>query len=151
MYVLSINSLISNNLIELNILSNNKEDAIKELSALLLKEGSIKNEDKFLKAVFKREKEGTTGIGMGVAIPHGKAKTVQKPTLAFGKSKEGIKYDSLDGGSVHLIFLIAVPNSSSDEHLKILSNISRKLMQEEIRNQLINLKEKDEFYNIFQE
>src|SRR5699024_4849458 len=101
------------------------------------------------KAVLKREKEGTTGIGMGVAIPHGKSKTVQQPTLVFGKSKGGIEYDSLDGNPVYLMFLIAVPENSSDEHLKILSHLSRKLMREEIRNQLMNLEQKSEFYTIF--
>ena len=146
---LDIKSLSSENLIKLDMVSKQKEDAIKELTSLLKMENQIKNESKFLKAVLKREKEGTTGIGMGVAIPHGKSKTVQQPTLVFGKSKGGIEYDSLDGNPVYLMFLIAVPENSSDEHLKILSHISRKLMREEIRNQLMNLEQKSEFYTIF--
>lgn len=112
--------------------STTKEDAIRELSHLLHENNVIKSVSRFSKSVFKREKEYTTGVGNGIAIPHGKCRSVQKSAIAFGKSKGGIDWDSLDGNPVHYVFLLAIPNASDGEHLDMLSSLARKLMRDTV-------------------
>ncbi|MFD1414364.1 PTS sugar transporter subunit IIA [Oceanobacillus jeddahense] len=145
---MGIENLMSDELICLDLQATDKKSAINELADLFEAEQRLKNKKKYIKAVMKREAESTTGIGMGVAIPHGKSKGVTEPSLAFGRCQSGIDYDSLDGNPVHLMFLIAVPENSNDEHLKILSQLSRKLMHEEVREKLLNAQTTDEIYNI---
>jgi fructose-specific phosphotransferase system IIA component len=112
--------------------SNNKEDAIRELADHMNKCGLVKNSSRYAKSVFKREREYTTGVGNGIAIPHGKCRSVQKPSIAFGKSGEGIAWDSLDGNPVHYIFLLAIPIDSNNDHLEMLSSLARKLMKDKV-------------------
>ncbi|SCL88908.1 PTS sugar transporter subunit IIA [Sporanaerobacter sp. PP17-6a] len=118
--------------------AKNKNGAIDELINLLVEDGKVNDKEVFKNAVLNREKQISTGIGMGIAIPHGKSSSVNEVSLAFGKSKRGIDYDSFDGKPVHLFFLIAVPEKSDDVHLKILSQISRKLMHEDIRKGIMS-------------
>lgn len=127
-----------------------KQAAISELANTFVSEGVVTNESVYLKAVMKREEESTTGIGFGVAIPHGKSAAVTEPSLAFGRSQIGIQYDSMDGKPVHLMFLIAVPETSNDEHLRILSKLSRKLMHEDVRQKLMTVTNIEEIYQIFE-
>lgn len=116
--------------INFDLKTTDKQAAISELANTFLTKGVVTNDSVYLEAVMKREEESTTGIGFGVAIPHGKSAAVAEPSLAFGRSQAGIQYDSMDGKPVHLMFLIAVPETSNDEHLRILSKLSRKLMHE---------------------
>lgn len=134
---MNLSELLQEEFIELNMQATTKEEGINELSSLLMSKGVLSNEKAFIQAVLMREAECTTGIGMGVAIPHGKSEGVEQGSLCFGRSKKGIGYDSLDGEPVHLLFLIAVPADSNDEHLRILSQISRKIMHTEVRQQLL--------------
>ncbi|MGM0301035.1 PTS system, nitrogen regulatory IIA component [Enterococcus sp. AZ048] len=127
-----------------------KQAAIIELVSTFVSEGVVENENVYLDAVMKREEESTTGIGFGVAIPHGKSTAVTVPALAFGRSHVGIQYDSMDGKPVHLMFLIAVPETSNDEHLRILSKLSRKLMHEDVRQKLMTATNVEEIYQIFE-
>jgi PTS system nitrogen regulatory IIA component len=127
-----------------------KQAAIIKLASTFVSEGVVENENVYLDAVMKREEESTTGIGFGVAIPHGKSAAVTVPALAFGRSHEGIQYDSMDGKPVHLMFLIAVPETSNDEHLRILSKLSRKLMHEDVRQKLMTATNVEEIYQIFE-
>ena len=127
-----------------------KQAAIIELASTFVSEGVVENENVYLDAVMKREEESTTGIGFGVAIPHEKSAAVTVPALAFGRSHEGIQYDSMDGKPVHLMFLIAVPETSNDEHLRILSKLSRKLMHEDVRQKLMTATNVEEIYQIFE-
>lgn len=106
------------------------------MAAKLEKTGYVNDLDTYLAAVMKREDISNTGLGMGVAIPHGKSSVVNKACVAFGRSREGIDYQSDDGEPVYLLFLIAAPDEASNEHLKILANISRKLIHEQVRNDL---------------
>lgn len=112
---------------------------------LMAKGGNINDIDTYRETVFKREEEGTTGIGEGIAIPHGKTEAVSAPGLASMVLPEGVDYDSLDGEPVHLIFLIAAPNTEDNVHLEVLSRLSMLLMDEDFRNNLLHAKDVDEF------
>ncbi|HHY80103.1 MAG TPA: PTS sugar transporter subunit IIA [Thermoanaerobacter sp.] len=123
--------LINKNLVTLNLEAKNKEEAIIKLAELAQKEGKIISVDEYVKSVLEREKAYTTGVGNGIAIPHGKSKTVKEAMIVFGKTSKGIEWDSLDGKPVNLIFLLGVPEENVDNvHLKILSQLSRKLMND---------------------
>ena len=136
--------------INFDLKTTDKQAAISELANTFLTKGVVTNDSVYLEAVMKREEESTTGIGFGVAIPHGKSAAVAEPSLAFGRSQAGIQYDSMDGKPVHLMFLIAVPETSNDEHLRILSKLSRKLMQEDVRQKLMTVTDAEEIYQIFE-
>ena len=116
----------------------NKEDVIKELVGLLVKAGSIKERDvaKLVQILMKRESLGSTGIGQGVAIPHGKSDCVDRLVAAFGVSRTGVSFDALDGEPVTLFFLLVAPEDSAGPHLKALARISRLLKDKHFRDSL---------------
>ncbi|MBE3593286.1 MAG: PTS sugar transporter subunit IIA [Thermoanaerobacter sp.] len=123
--------LINKNLVTLNLEAKNKEEAIIKLAELAQKEGKITSVDEYARSVLDREKASTTGVGNGIAIPHGKSKAVKEAMIVFGKTTDGIEWDSLDSKPVNLIFLLGVPEENVDNvHLKILSQLSRKLMND---------------------
>lgn len=142
--------MFSKERVSFDLKAENKIQAIDELIDILFKDGKVRDKEEFKKAVLKREEEFSTGIGMGIAIPHGKNKAVVEPSIAFGKSIKGIDYESMDDKPAHLFFLIAVPEESSDVHLKALSEISRKLMHSEIREMLMNAANFEEFIKTFE-
>lgn len=141
--------MFSKERVKFNLSANTKDEVISELIDVLIKDGKIVNKDKFKEAVFKREEEFSTGIGMGIAIPHGKSSAVKEASIAFGRSDKGVDYESMDGEPAHLFFLIAVPNESNDLHLRALSEISRKLMHTEVREQLMNAQNFEDFVKVF--
>ncbi|GCF94986.1 PTS fructose transporter subunit IIA [Enterococcus florum] len=145
-----IRGILKKEFVTLQLSATSKTTAISELANTFVKEGVVTNENAYLSAVMTREKESTTGIGFGVAIPHGKSAGVVEPALAFGRSQTGIEYDSMDGKPVHFLFLIAVPEHSNDEHLRILSKLSRKLMHEDVRKQLMDAATVEHIYQIFE-
>ena len=108
-----------------------KNEALDQIVALMAKSGKINDEEGYRKQVYAREEESTTGIGEGIAIPHGKCDAVDKPGLAAMVVKEGVEFDSLDGEPVTLMFLIAAPNTEDNIHLDVLSKLSMMLMDEE--------------------
>jgi fructose-specific phosphotransferase system IIA component len=132
-----------------NLKATTKNEALDELIELLVKDGKLTNKGEFKEAVLKREEEFSTGIGMGIAIPHGKSSAVIEASMVFGKSEKGIDYQSMDDEPAHLFFLIAVPQDSNDVHLRALSEISRKLMHSEVRNQLLQAESFEELINVF--
>ncbi|PYZ95931.1 PTS fructose transporter subunit IIA [Alteribacter lacisalsi] len=132
-------------LIDVELNGNTKEEIIDELIGRLDDNGVLKSQRKFKKAIVKREKEGSTGIGFSIAIPHGKSKAVLVPRVAFGIKRDGVDWESADGEDAQLVFMIAVPEKSAgDEHLKILQMLSRKLMDEEFRQQLLEARNSKE-------
>ncbi|MBU3114024.1 PTS sugar transporter subunit IIA [Clostridium lacusfryxellense] len=147
---MNITELLNVNLIKLELTSKTKEDVIIEMAKMLDEDGKLLDIDKYIKAVMDREKEFSTGIGMGIAIPHGKSSGVKEPALLFGRSTAGIDYKSMDDELSHLFFLIAVPEESSNEHLKILSQISRKLMHKELRDSLMQANSPEEIITLLQ-
>lgn len=146
----ALRKLMPPDLITFDLQATDKAAAIKELAQKIKDAQHINDLDTYLNAVFKREEEYTTGIGNGVAIPHGKTAAVLKSSLAFGRSNKGITYNSMDNKPVYLIFLIAVPENSSNEHLQILSQIARKLMHEENRQAILKAQSPEELYQVFE-
>ena len=108
-----------------------KPDALDQMVDLMVNSGKIRDKEAYRKQVYLREEESTTGVGEGIAIPHGKGESVIRPGLAAMVVKDGVDFDSLDGQPVHLIFLIAAPNTKDNVHLDVLSKLSVLLMDEE--------------------
>lgn len=139
-----LTDILNKNQIILDIEASSKSDAIEVMVQNFKEENKVSSVEKFEKAITDREVEGTTGIGMGVAIPHGKSDAVNEASVVFARSNSGIDWDSLDGEDVHLIFMIAVPpHQKGDIHLKILQMLSRKLMDDNFRNRLLEADTKD--------
>lgn len=137
--------LIEQNLIELDLKAKNRDEAIEELSNIAFRAGKISSVEEFMNSVLEREKSYTTGIGNGIAIPHGKCDAVKGVTVVFGRSDFGIEWDSLDGKPVYLVFLLGIPAENAENtHLKILSQLSRKLMDENFVQTLRAASSKDE-------
>lgn len=127
-----------------------KNEMISKLADLMFETGSLLDKNQYIQDVLKREESGTTGIGEGVAIPHAKSKGVKNPQLAAMTVPTGTDYDSLDGDQTNLFFMIAVPENSSDEHLKVLSRLSTMLMDKLFRDDLLNAKTNEEFLSIIE-
>lgn len=142
--------MFSKDRVNFDLKATNKDEAINELIQILYEDGKIIDKEKFRQAVLKREEEFSTGIGMGIAIPHGKSNAVKEASIAFGRSNKGVDYESMDDKPAHLFFLIAVPEESSDVHLKALSEISRKLMHTETRENLFKVQSFEEFIKVFE-
>ncbi|MDR3597946.1 fructose-specific PTS transporter subunit EIIC [Clostridium sp.] len=134
--------------INLDFNPSTKEQCINELVDLMDKTGNLNNKEEYKKAILAREELSTTGIGEGIAIPHGKTKAVKKASLAAAVCKNGVNYDSLDGQPANLFFMIAVPDNSDNLHLEVLARLSTILMDETFRNNLINCSDKDEFLKL---
>lgn len=128
-----------------------KQEALDQVVELMVKSGKISNKENYRKQVYLREEESTTGIGAGIAIPHGKCDAVEKPGLAAMVVKDGVEFDSLDGEPVHLIFLIAAPNTEDNIHLDVLSKLSMLLMDEGFIEKLKAAATPEEFLQIIDE
>ena len=143
--------MINKELIVLDSDLLNKEDIIRFLGKKAYDLGYTTNLNQYIEAVEKREKEFSTAVGYGVSIPHGKSEAVNEAFIAFMRSKNPILWDEEDHGPVRLIFLIGVPENKKETlHLKILAQISKKLMDEEFRNNLIN-ESKDKVFKLLME
>jgi len=123
--VIKLTSLLKEPLIDLDLKGRDKKQIIAELVELIAKSKKLTNKKAFFKIMVKREKLGSTGIGAGVAIPHGRAKEVKSFALVFARKKEGIDFGALDGEKTYLFFALASPENEIGGHLKILSEISR--------------------------
>jgi PTS system fructose-specific IIC component len=143
-----ITDLLKKEGIELNGPSASKEATIAKMVDLMAATGNLNDPEGYKAAVTKREGEGTTGIGDGIAIPHGKTAAVDRAGLACMVCKDGTEYEAMDGAPVHLIFAIAVPDNSDDTHLELLSRLSMMLMDEGFRKDLIACTDKDQFLSI---
>jgi len=124
--------------ISINLKGRNKREVLEELVDLLVKAGEIEDKEEMVKVLLEREKLGSTGIGEGVGIPHGKTKTVKKLVAAFGRSEKGIDFDSLDEEPTYLFFLMVAPQDSAGPHLKALARISRLLKEKDFREELMS-------------
>lgn len=145
---MTIRDLLAAESINLNGTPAGKTEALNQCIDLMAKSGKIADVEKYRKSVFAREEEGTTGIGMGIAIPHCKSDAVTKAGLAAMVVKDGVDFESLDGTPAKIIFLIAAPNTEDNVHLQVLSKLSVMLMDEQFTNSLINAGSVDEFLNI---
>ena len=143
-----ITELLDRRSISLTGTPKSKEEALDQVVDLMVKSGKINDKEAYRKQVYAREEESTTGIGEGIAIPHGKCDAVNKPGLAALVVKDGVDFDALDGEPVTLIFLIAAPNTKDNVHLDVLSKLSVLMMDEDFSNSLRNAASIDEFLAI---
>ena len=143
-----ITDLLDKRSISLDGAPKNKQEALDMAIDLMKGSDKINDQEAYRKQVYKREEEGTTGIGMGIAIPHGKCNAVDRPGLAAMVIKDGVDFDSLDGEPVHLLFLIAAPDTEDNIHLEVLSKLSMMLMDDNFTQSLKNASSVDEFMEI---
>ena len=144
-----ITDFLDKKAVTVNLESKDKKSIIRELVDLLVKAGDIKPKDRELvfKILMEREMLGSTGIGQGIGIPHGKSGSVKKLVGACGISKEGINFDSLDGEKANIFFLLLAPQESAGPHLKALARISRLLKDKYFRDMLLSAKTEKDLIN----
>lgn len=145
---MKIRDLIALESVDLNVSVDSKEEAIEYAVNLMAKSGRINDVEKYKKGVFEREEEYSTGIGEGIAIPHCMSEAVNEAGLAAMIIRNGVNFDSLDGNPVYLLFLIAAPESKSNIHLEVLSNLSKLLMNNNFVKDLLNSESVNEFLEI---
>ncbi|MGG5776547.1 PTS fructose transporter subunit IIABC [Bacillus subtilis] len=145
---MKITELLTKHTIKLNIESKEKENVIDEMVTVLDKAGKLNDRQAYKEAILNRESQSSTGIGEGIAIPHAKTASVINPAIAFGRSKDGVDYESLDGQPAHLVFMIAATEGANNTHLEALSRLSTLLMREEIRKQLLEAESEDAIIDI---
>ncbi|KAB2492688.1 PTS fructose transporter subunit IIABC [Priestia endophytica] len=147
-----LTEIINLELIETDLTGETRDEIIDEMIGKLNRVGALHSEEEFKQAIMNREQEGTTGVGMNIAIPHGKSDAVKKPSVVFGIKQSGVDWKSLDGTEAKLIFMIAVPKESKgNEHLKILQMLSRKLMDDSYKERLLSVQTKEEVYKLLDE
>ena len=143
-----ITELLDKKSISLTAAPKTKSETLDMAVDLMAAGGKIKDKEAYKKLVYAREEESTTGVGEGIAIPHGKGDCVEKPGLAAMIIKDGVDYEALDDEPVNILFLIAAPDTQDNVHLDVLSKLSMMLMDEDFRNNLINAEDVDEFLDI---
>lgn len=146
-----IADLLDKRSISLNGVPASKGEALDQMISLMIKSEKIRDEESYRRQVYLREEECTTGIGEGIAIPHGKCDAVLRPGLAAMVIKDGVDFDSLDEKPVHLIFLIAAPDTKENIHLEVLSRLSVLLMKEGFAEKLKNASTAEEFLQIVED
>lgn len=145
---MKITELLRTDTVIMELQATTKEAVIDELVDKLEKAGRLQDRNAFKKAILEREQTGSTGIGDGIAIPHAKTSAVKTPAICFGKSAQGIDYESLDGKPVHLFFMIAASEGADDAHLETLSRLSVLLMDSQFRDRLEQARTAEELIEI---
>ena len=140
--------LLKKQSIDLNASVADKAAAIDHLVDLMAAGGNLNDKELYKQRVLAREQEGSTGIGEGIAIPHAKTEAVNEPGLASMIVRDGVDYESLDDEPAHLFFLIAAPAGGANVHLEVLSRLSRMLMDDDFRDNLMNAKTPEEYLAI---
>lgn len=148
---MKIVELLKSECIELNSSAVSKEAVINELVEMMNKGGFLKEKESFKKAILAREELGSTGVGEGIAIPHGKTEVVKSPGLGALIQRQGVNYDAIDGLPVNLVFMIAAPDTEDNVHLDVLSRLSMLLMDEGFKEKLLAAKDKQEFLKVIEE
>ena len=149
---MTVSDVLKSDRIALHLKSDTKESALRELTELLYKSGALTDKDAFLNDVLTRESISTTGIGNGIAIPHGKSANVLETTVAIGRCEKQLEWESVDDKPVNFIVLLAVnENDRTGVHVKLLSQMARKLASEETCKRLVNAKTAEEITSIFSE
>lgn len=143
-----LTELVTPQRIKVPLQSTSKDDLLRELVELLARSDGVKDVDDVLRAVRERETVLSTGIGSGVAIPHGKSSAVSELRLVAGTTGEAVDFDALDGQPVRLFFLLVGPETAAGPHIKALSRISRLVRKESVRENLLAAGDADEFYRV---
>ncbi|KJK30333.1 PTS fructose transporter subunit IIABC [Paenibacillus polymyxa] len=148
-HIEKLTDIVTMDLIDLDLEGTTQDAVIDEMIGTLERNGAVSSASGFKQAILDREKESSTGIGMNIAIPHGKSEAVLKPSVVFGLKRSGVDWKSLDGSEAKLIFMIAVPRNSKDNaHLKVLQMLSRKLMDDHFREALLAVTTKEDAYEL---
>lgn len=143
---MTIEEVLEESCVISDLQSETKKDVLIELVGALKKVNLIKNEQEVVNVIFEREKLGSTGIGDGVAIPHGKLKGIRRIMCVFGRSIHGVDFDSIDQKPAHIFFLLLAPENSASLHLKMLSRISKLLRDPSFRKRLMELSDAHDIY-----
>jgi len=143
---MKIADILSGDLIIPELTSKNKKEVLEELVSVIVKQNKLINKEELIEVLLEREKLGSTGIGDGIAIPHGKLKNIGALLASFGKSIDGVDFDSMDGKPTHLFFLLVAPENSAGIHLKALARISRLLKDSSFKQGLMEAKLKDDLF-----
>ena len=146
---MKIEDLLSPDLMIMDLKATTQEETIKEMADLEVKQDVVNNEDEFIKSIWAREKESTTGIGDGIAMPHARNKYINRAAVLFAKSPKGIDYNSLDGQPVHLFFMITAPAGADNTHLQALAKLSSLLINPDVVNALKAATKPEEVIDIF--
>ncbi len=149
--IMNIIELLDPVSIEAEIKSVTKDDVLIEMTDVLLRSVKGLDKNKVLDVLKERERLGSTGIGEGVAIPHGKLQDIDQLVLAFGRSRKGVNFDSMDGKPAHLFFLLVAPEESISVHLKTLARISKLLKDQQVRDQLLSAENAEEIFQIIRD
>ncbi|MCK4523323.1 PTS sugar transporter subunit IIA [candidate division WOR-3 bacterium] len=149
--MLFIHKMLNENLIDAEVKSITKNDVLNEMADILVKNNFIKDRTQLINKLIERESIETTGIGHSVAIPHARTESVDGLAMAFGLSKSGIDFKSLDGKPVNIIFLIASNEENKNNYIKLLARISRICRKDSFRNKIINAANAKEIVQIFEE
>ena len=148
---MKILDILSKDCIIPELRSRTKKEVLEELTAALSNCKANLNKEALVEVLLERERLGSTGIGDGIAIPHGKIKDLDELILSFGRSTQGIEFDSMDGRPTHLFFLLIAPENSAGIHLRALAKISRLLKSAHFRQQLLKAGTVEELFNVIQE
>ncbi len=143
-----LDQILNSGFINESLQAKNKTEVLQELVQTIIDGGLKLDSSVAMEILQQREKLGSTGIGDGVAIPHGKIPVLEDLVVAFGRSKEGISFDAIDGKPVHLFFLLLAPENSAGQHLKALAKISKMLKVVDFRNKLMDAKSSEDLYKI---
>lgn len=143
-----ITNLLTLECINLNLKGQTKQEIIDEMVEILYQGGKLNDKEEYKKAILAREAQSSTGLEEGIAIPHAKTSAVKIPSIAFGLSKNGVDYESLDGEPSKLFFMIAAPANASDTHIEILSKLTTMLLDDEIREKLLEVRTEQEVIDI---
>ena len=142
-------SIFAENLVVLDGEQTSKEEILSELADLMDRDGRLTDKEDYMRHVMEREKECSTALETGYAIPHGKCNSVKEPSVAFARLKKGISWGGDDEEKIQVIFLLAVPEANAGNlHLKILSKLARRLMDNEFCNRISNVKTSEELARV---
>jgi PTS system nitrogen regulatory IIA component len=148
---MKITDILDESSIIQDLRSTTKKGILEELSSVLVERGKLPDRDKVVEVLLEREKLGSTGIGDGIAIPHGKMKGIKELVTSFGRSITGVDFESIDNKPTHLFFLLVAPENSAGIHLKALARISRLLKDSSFRNRLMEARDRQDLFRIIAE
>ena len=146
---MKILDILSKEAIVTDLKSTNKKGVIEELIAPIVRRAGVEHDD-LVRVLMERERLGSTGIGGGIGIPHGKLKSLESLVLGFGLSRKGVDFESMDSKPTHIFFLLLTPENSTGLHLKVLARISKLLKNDLFKEKLLNAAGRDEIYDILE-
>ena len=148
---MTLSELMEERLMACSLAARTKDDVIEELAELFLTAGIVDDKGAFIATIKRREAVESTAIGGGIAIPHGRSSSAKRLSVAFGRSKDGVEFEALDNDPVHLIFMIAAPESARKEYLQTVAKIARLLRSEVMRKALMSVETPKEVMNLIRD